>query len=745
MLTKSSVEKLRSLAWAVGFSLLSCAPLSQAQEEVPGPVIEEVVVTAAKRSGLLQSTAMSLAVVAEEDIRKRGLVGMNDYLRSTPGVSMQDRGAGQNAVIMRGIAADPQLDSSSVGVYYGEVPITGLGGMFPGNPDIKMVDINHVEILRGPQGTLFGAGSMSGTVRIIPNRPNMAELEGEIATSYSATDGDANTMFQGVLNVPLITDSLAVRGSIYHYDNSGFYKNIAASDPVKSSSLGATLGAGVNDRDNMGSDEYAGGRIAVAWQPTDQLYLSASYFRQDINQEGIPDGSIVLGKFEQTRFDTPAGAESNDQNIEIINLDLNYDLDRFTLFMTSSWIDADAKINRDVGTFFVAPFGGDIPLIATDFVDSDVFLVEARITTNLDGPLQGLLGFYYEDSDYQQHQSLIWGGTPELDPFGGLLIDDGRLHGDGAAKAVFGELTYAFRNHLDVTAGFRYFNYDDGFSWLGTGEFGGGSLAASANDDHTTYKLNISYTTDAGDLYYAEVQEGYRAGSPGYEVPGVCDLNNDGMVDGVGTTGQPALRPDDLTSYEVGSKLRLMDGHLLLRGAAYYTLWQGMPVGRVADCGLIVFLNAGESMSKGFEVEGKALLAENWRVEFGFSYTNVELTEDNPWLGDKGDPLPGTPGYLFTVGAEYRFPVMNREAFARLDWVYVDDYYNNITREGDAIGGYHELGLAAGVNVNNVLMQLFVHNATDSDKVLWNDTNHGDGRVQRQRPRTVGLTARYLF
>lgn len=745
MITKNSFGQLRIALSSLGFSLLAYAPISQAQENAQNLVIEEVVVTGNKRSGSLQGTAMSLAVVSEEDIRKRGLVGMNDYLRSTPGVSMQDRGAGQNAIIMRGIASDPQLDSSSVGVYYGEVPITGLGGLFPGNPDIKMVDMNRVEILRGPQGTLFGAGSMSGTVRIIPNQPNMAELEGEVTTSYSATDGDANTMVQGVFNVPLITDKLAVRGSIYRYDNSGFYKNIAASDPVKSSSLGATLGAGVTDRDNMGSDEYTGGRIAVAWQPTDQLNLSASYFRQNIDQDGIPDASLALGKFEQARFDTAAGAESNDQNIEIINLDLNYDLDRFALFATSSWIDADATINRDIGVFLVEPFGGDMPFITRDFIDSDVFSAEARITTKLDGPLQGLLGFYYQDSEYQQQQLLTWEGAPESDPFGGLLIDDSRAHGDGTEEALFGELTYTIRDLLDVTVGFRYFDYDARSFFLGAGEFARGSMTAEGKDDHTTYKLNLSHTTDAGGLYYVEVQEGYRVGHSGFEVSEVCDLDNDGLVDGLGTKGQPTLAPDDLTSYEVGRKLRLMEGQLLLRGSAYYTSWQGMPVGRIAECGLVIFVNAGESESKGLEVEGTALLAENWSVEFGLSYTNVELAEDNSWLGDKGDPLPGTPEYLFTVGAEHTFRVLNRDAFARLDWAYVDEYYNNIAQEGDAIGDYHELGLTAGVNINNVNVQLFIHNATDSDKVLWNDTNYGDGRVQLQRPRTIGLTARYQF
>ena len=124
--------------------------------------------------------------------------------------------------------------------------------------------------------------------------------------------------------------------------------------------------------------------------------------------------------------------------------------------------------------------------------------------------------------------------------------------------------------------------------------------------------------------------------------------------------------------------MTLNDGRLQLRAAAYFIEWQGMPVVLTADCGFLVGVNAGKSESKGLEVEGTALLGESWTVDFGFSYTNVELAEDAPSLGNKGDPLPGTPEYLLSLGAEYRFQLLGRDAFARVNWTYVDDYYNNI-------------------------------------------------------------------
>ncbi len=198
-------------------------------------VIDEILVTATKRATSLQDTPMSISALGSDTIEKRGLVGMDDYLRTVPGVSFQDRGAGQNSIVMRGIAVSPQTENEAVGVYYGETPIAGLSnagnGGGGGNLDIKLVDIERIEVLRGPQGTLYGSGSMGGTVRVIPKAPNLQDVEGSISGRFSNTseEGDNNTMIQGVINVPLIEDTLAMRAVAYQFDNSGYIKNVAGS------------------------------------------------------------------------------------------------------------------------------------------------------------------------------------------------------------------------------------------------------------------------------------------------------------------------------------------------------------------------------------------------------------------------------------------------------------------------------------------------------------------------------------
>ena len=185
--------------------------------------------TASKRGDVnLQDTAMSISVASEDMIAKTGMVGMDDFLRTLPSTNFLDRGAGRNGIIIRGVTASPQTDAT-VGVYVGETPLTGLGSASPGsggNPDLKYVDMQRIEVLRGPQGTLYGDGSIAGTVRAIPNRPDLYAFSGEITGSYSSTamTGRRQHNVAGVLNLPCVEDTFALRVVAYDYDNSGYYR-----------------------------------------------------------------------------------------------------------------------------------------------------------------------------------------------------------------------------------------------------------------------------------------------------------------------------------------------------------------------------------------------------------------------------------------------------------------------------------------------------------------------------------------
>jgi len=266
-------NKKLKLAAAVAGLYAGCVSTQAVSAEGNSLALEEIVVTATKRGDAnLQEIAMSISVASEDMIAKQGLVGMDDFLRSTPSTNFLDRGAGRNGIIIRGVTASPQSDAT-VGVYIDETPLTGLGSASPGsggNPDLKYVDMERIEVLRGPQGTLYGDGSIAGTVRVIPNAPNLSALSGEIAGNFSSTadEGGDNTMLRGVLNIPVVKDTFAIRVVAYDYDNSGYYKSVAGSNADKQIWADA-FGGVITDKDDVGSDEYTGGRVSALWQVSD--------------------------------------------------------------------------------------------------------------------------------------------------------------------------------------------------------------------------------------------------------------------------------------------------------------------------------------------------------------------------------------------------------------------------------------------------------------------------------------------
>ena len=229
-MTKNKKSKLVAI-----LGCLSLGSFSAYATGAEGSVLEEIVVTATKRgdTSTLDIPA-SISVANEDQISKRGLVGMDDFLRTLPSTNFLDRGAGRNGIIIRGVTASPQ-DDIAVGVYIDETPVTGLGSIASGNPDLKYVDMQRIEVLRGPQGTLYGDGSIAGTVRVIPNAPDLNDFSAEIAGSASSTAdlGGRNTTARAVLNLPVVEDKFAIRIVGYDYDNSGYYENIAGDSADK--------------------------------------------------------------------------------------------------------------------------------------------------------------------------------------------------------------------------------------------------------------------------------------------------------------------------------------------------------------------------------------------------------------------------------------------------------------------------------------------------------------------------------
>ena len=735
-----NLNKKTKLAAVLGS--LCAAGLNVSLASADSPVIEEVIVSASKRGDVsVMDIPASISVASGDLISKRGMVGMDDFLRSLPSTNFLDRGAGRNGIIMRGVTASPQ-DDIAVGVYIDETPVAGMGSLGGGNPDLKYVDMQRIEVLRGPQGTLYGDGSIAGTVRVIPNAPDLSGFSAEIAGSASSTAdlGGQNTMLRGVLNLPVVEDKFAIRVVGYDYDNSGYYNNIAGDNADKATWADAFGGIVTSRR--AGDDRYTGGRITALWQVSEDFDVTLSHMTQDIDQSGIPESMLALGGKNRAPFQRQDGSgETLTIDLDVTNLKMNLDMGSYELFSSTSIAESKTLQDRDLGAYFGPMLEvDDMPIYLADSAVAEQFTQELRLNTRLDGPLQFLVGAFYQDYKRTANQKLTFEGAPELDPDGGELLFESTFGDNLKQLAFFGEASFDLTDQLTAAAGVRHYSYDKESPDENDGVFNGGYTEGFVENDDSgqTYKLSLNYRPDETTSFYGTFAQGFRLGGPHPEIPSdICDT--DGVPDQIDS--------DELDSFEVGAKFAFADGRATLNVSAFQVDWTGIPVKQILDCGFETTANAGEAQSKGVEVDGQLLLADAWRIDYGMSYTQAELTADSaPLNAQSGDRLPGSPEFSASLGLQADFSMAGRPMFARADIAHIGEYYNNLQQSGSAAGDFTTVNLSLGAEINDsVSVDLFARNLTNKEGLTWIETELGDGRANYIRPRTIGIELRARF
>ena len=730
-----------TIAFFVGGSGVNAAEV--AVEDGRIYALEEVVVTATKRETSLQNTAMAITAVDSELIDKKNLVSMDDYLRNIPGVSMQDRGAGQNSIVIRGMATNPQFDDSTAGSYFGEIPISNIGSASQsgnaGNADLKLIDIERVEVLRGPQGTLYGSGSMAGTVRVVPNAPKLDSQEGRIATriSNTAEAGGDNYSVQGTFSTPLVEDKLAVRAVVYHIDNSGYIDNVAASEPTERiTNFVENDGVVVKDEGDRGNNETTGLRLAALWQVTDQLDATFSYIEQDIEQDGWPEVELDVGTYKQARWQIGVGQDESEfieEELELANILLNYDMGWAGLTSSTSWVDNSAAIGMN---------SSSTAHYRNNTASTDLFIQEIRLSSQWDGPFQLVTGLYYEDAERELHTLWLWSGDPALDPYPptGLPKTTFDRVTTVEQKALFGELTYQFSEQWEATLGLRHFDYEQeevaSFLFNATPRYE--DRVRSTDESDQIFKGAISYAANEDVLIYGQWAQGFRLGK-GQGQPIEC--TNAGIEVG-------GIDSDRSDSLELGVKSSWSDGRVILNSAVYSTDWEDIPVffRDEFDCARTV--NAGKANSTGVEIELRALLTDSLVLDLSASTVDATL-EDDSSIGEKGDDLPASADYNANIGIEYGFELGGYRSFARLDYAYVGEYYNNVQETGTPAGGFSQIHLKAGSTIGQFDVDLFVDNVANDDGFTWVEDNFtrfsGTSPAYRIRPRTIGVNLSYSF
>ncbi len=727
--------------------------------------IEEMIVTAAKRSQNIQDTPMAITAIGNEAIEKLGLSGYDDYLRSVPGISYQERGTARNQIIIRGITSNPSSEDSASGAYFGDIPVTGMGVTAndgsAGSVDIQLVDIERIEVLRGPQGTLYGAGSMSGLVRTIPNKPDLTDIEGRVAGTLSGTDGGGlNSMAQLIANVPLVENKFAIRAVVYRYDNSGYVDNVIQSQPVPWLEEALSQGAVVGDRDNVGSVETRGQRIAARWLPSDNLDVTLTYMKQEQTQDGFPYVELGLdGKYQQARVNVGKGGgqyEFLTQEFEIINLAADYDLGWGVVTGSSTYIENNAYSAMDYTTsnyFYSSWAVPESGLNGRDPQDSAVH--ELRLASEFDGPFQFLVGIYADDSNKPYKHTAGYSGNPEMEP-DGTRDAYGDYNRNSKQQAAFGELSYTLADQITATVGIRAYSYEQVypqlFYWNGSKIV---DRTYTSDKSGNTKKFSLDWRANDDLLLYGLYAEGFRVGqltnanTLAFGEP-LCDLNNDGILDDLGFSIPEQPDSDNTDNFEFGIKSSMLDGKLSVNVATYLIKWQGIPV-RVplASCPNSALVNAGESEAKGFELDSLAYLTDNLKLNMSVFYGTSKLTQDAPGIGPSGSDLPGSADFTASAGLEYGFEFAGWPAFARIDFNHVGEYYSNVPKTGLAAGGYNTVNLKSGFQFGGLNLDVFVKNLTNADALtwveqLWIETGTGT-RANRLRPRTIGVNIGYNF
>ena len=638
------------------------------------------------------------------------------------------------------------------------MPLTGYA--LGGSSDIVLEDMQRVEVLRGPQGTLYGSNSLSGAIRYIPQTPTLEHFEGNVKAGYSGTAryGGDNTVAQGVVNIPIVVDKFAIRALAYRHEREGYYRNVAGSDPaIQAAAAQYAAQALAIDRDNVGDTTYTGGRLSALWKPLDRLNITFTYLKQRTEANSPIGEQSSFGPYTRSTYqfgDPVRGRDPLAIDVDIFNLVGELDVGFGKVLSSSAWIDQHYQRNLELSAIssIYVPSRSNVPITQLSFTDAKVFVQELRLTSQLNGPFGYIFGFYYEDSEQPTGQPTYYTGDPARNPAPAMQLWDLRSNREVTQKAAFGELSYQITDQLKATVGGRVSDYDTTFRLRVLNSV----TAAVPNSDWSdrraetpsTYKVGLEYKPTTNSMIYASRSEGFRLGRPLNTtlIRSLCDRDQNGFLDGTEIPSSiNGVSSDTLASYELGGKLTILDGRGTLNLAVYDNDWIDIPVNvRPPGCGTATTLNGGKARARGIELESLARVFENLRFGIAVGYVDAELS-NTTLAGNKGDRVNFTPKINGSTNLEYDFQLAGRDAFVRADYTYFGNYFAQTGERGLKLPGYGLLGLSTGMTFGPADVQLRVTNLSNTDAF---ETLSGTPVLStgtRVRPRTAGVFFNYRF
>jgi len=727
--------------------------------------IQEVTVTAQKRSESIQEVPMSLQALSGDSLVSNGFVSLEDYARLATNVSFAPDGTGNKngtQLSIRGVS--PLAGVSTVAFYIDDTPNNGAfraGGMDP-----HVYDISRIEILKGPQGNLYGSSAMGGLIKIVTNQPKLNQLETAYNVTGSYTNyGTANFAVDGVANLPLIADKLALRVVASYGSDGGFVDyvspfpngNVLTAQPPASTPTQVPFPyIDLPTTQHVNSSTLQALRASLRWAPTDSLTITPSVFYQNNTANALSAVYQDTFGYSGPPRQSPYVPESVSTKFTLSSLTVEGKTGLGTITSSTSNLDATGNSADDLtSTVTQLYLNADPTLVSASYITpifnrttmSD-FTQELRFTSDWEFPVSAVAGLYYESRNKNDAQSMFFkeGGAAYFGVPTDLLFvkTQTAYYGD---KSVYANLTYKFLSRFEIQAGGR-----ESILSVGTGRYGDGLLngGVSASKITEVTKGNHAFAASASvhlnddDLIYTRVAQGYRPGSPPGTPPpvAVCGETN--------TANQ--LNPDHTMNYELGLKTMSAGGRLLFNATGFLIKYTDVQQAiLLPQCGYTVNGNAGSATSKGFELELDAKFLDGaLTVQTAVGYTKSVLDQGVQTVGaDPGEWLVNVPDWTGNLSLEYRRPLpwADHEGYARIDERYVGRRFGDFGLYGgppnsDLIAhGYGLLDIRFGVASKSYDFSIFVSNATDKRAQLAYE-NLGPRITYINRPRTVGLNIR---
>ncbi len=695
------------------------------REAPPEEGVSEIVVTASKRGTVnIQDIPYNISAISTEQLERTGATTLEDIARLVPGVTTTG-GQSNRTVIIRGLAAS--AGAPQVAIYLDETPLSGVGGTNVRQTDLGLYDIERVEILRGPQGTLYGASSQGGTIRYITRKPDSNDFEGAIGAraGIRARDGGWRTEANGMLNLPIVEDLLAIRAV-------GYWRRVDG-----------LVDLPALDRNQSDDENSHGGRIQVALTPgSDTLILASAIYQKT----ELDDTSRVLSTDDSRP--NPV-LEPYEDELRLLNLTVEQGLGFGTLTGTISTYQRDAFFVFDQSQFVVPRYGSINQTSRTEATTG-----ELRFASTFDAPIQIVTGVFFENRDLEAVSAGLYvdpeTGLPDAPPEPFFIQPSSQVVRN---RAAFLNATYDITDRLSAEAGIRFYEMRRrNESSLELDVFGrplGPQPTQRASSDGNVKRFQLSYDVTEDVLVYGIYSEGFREGGP--NAPGL--LGNYSLTFG----------PDLVQNYELGWKSTLFGRQLLLNGAVYYMTWDDIQVSQRDPTGAFTFTsNAGKADLKGAELEGRfdPAALPGFSTNFALRYSDQKLTEDNPLVagpppdpnaGRRGERIPYTSRFSANAGVEQRFDVAGLRAFARADLAYVGSAYTTFSRTDPLrrkVGDYALVDLRLGIEERGWDASIYVRNLFN-ERAFTNWTIESrpgiPDRVLTNEPREAGIQVAYRF